>query len=107
MKKGRPALTLAALAAVGAADRVAETMLRESTSLGVRWTRVTRTERPRRVVEVSTRYGVVPVKVGEGPFGPEVAKPEFDACARVAAAAGVPVREVLTAALEAWGRRRG
>jgi len=98
MKKGRPALTIAALAPVERADAVAHAMLRETTTLGVRRTHVTRAERPRRTVTVETAYGPIPVKVAEGPFGPPQAKPEFDACARAARAHGVPVREVVRAA---------
>ncbi len=104
MKKGRPALTLAALAPRDAADRVADVMLRETSSIGLRRTPVTRTERPRRVVEVETRFGAIPVKISEGPYGAPQLKPEFDACAERARAAGVPVREVIAAALEAATR---
>ena len=82
MKKGRPALTLSALAPLEHADAVAHAMLRETTSLGVRRYDVSRAERPRRMVEVDTPYGRIPVKVAEGPFGPPQMKPEFDACAR-------------------------
>jgi len=98
MKKGRPAITVAALAPVEHADAVAHAMLRETTTLGVRRTPVTRAERPRRTVTVETAYGPIPVKLAEGPFGPPQAKPEFDACARAARAHGVPVREVVRAA---------
>jgi uncharacterized protein (TIGR00299 family) protein len=98
MKKGRPALTLSALAHVEHADAVAYAMLRETTSLGVRRIDATRTERPRRMVEVDTPYGRIPVKVAEGPYGPPQVKPEFDACLAAARAHGVPVREVLRAA---------
>jgi uncharacterized protein (DUF111 family) len=45
------------------------------------------------------------VKVGEGPFGPPQAKPEFDACATAARVHGVPVREVVLAAMSAWKAR--
>jgi hypothetical protein len=98
MKKGRPALTLSALAATDRADAVEHALLRETTSLGVRRYAVARAERPRRMVAVETPYGVIPVKVAEGPYGPPQAKPEFDACAAAARAHGVPVREVLRAA---------
>ena len=101
MKKGRPALTISALAAVERADAVAHAMLRETTSLGVRRYEVTRAERPRRMIEVETAYGRIPVKVAEGPFGPPQVKPEFDACAAAARAHGVPVREVVRAAIAA------
>ncbi len=102
MKKGRPAITVSAIAPSARADAVAATLLGETTSLGVRRYEVDRMERPRRVVELVTKFGTIPVKVSEGPFGPPQVKPEFDACARAAAAHGVPVREVITATLEAF-----
>jgi len=102
MKKGRPALTLSALAPVALAEVVGSAMLRETTSLGVRRYDVVRSERPRRMVQVETPYGVIPVKVAEGPFGPPQAKPEFEACAEAARAHGVPVREVLRAVMSSW-----
>jgi uncharacterized protein (DUF111 family) len=101
MKKGRPALTLSALAPSALADAVAAALLTETTSIGVRRTPVTRTERPRHHVTVPTAFGPIPVKVSEGPFGPPQRKPEFDACAAAARAHGVPVREVIAAALAA------
>jgi pyridinium-3,5-bisthiocarboxylic acid mononucleotide nickel chelatase len=100
MKKGRPALTLAAIGPSERADALAQAMLRETSSIGVRILPLRRVERPRHVVEVSTPYGAIPVKVSGGPFGPPVVKPEFDACARAAAVANVTVREVISAALE-------
>jgi uncharacterized protein (TIGR00299 family) protein len=101
MKKGRPALTLCALAAAPQADAVAAAMLRETTSIGVRRVPVTRTERPRRTLSVPTAYGSIRVKISEGPFGPPQIKPELDDCAAAARTHGVPVREVLAAALAA------
>ncbi|MBN2195903.1 MAG: nickel pincer cofactor biosynthesis protein LarC [Polyangiaceae bacterium] len=101
MKKGRPALTVAALATTALADAVAAVLLSETSSLGVRRTPITRIERPRRTVTVETGFGNVPVKVSEGPFGPPTIKPEFSACVAAAKEAGVPVREVLAAVLAA------
>jgi uncharacterized protein (DUF111 family) len=104
MKKGRPALTISALAPLERADAVAHAMLRETTTLGVRRHLVTRAERPRRTVNVETPYGVLAVKLAEGPFGPAQAKPEFDACLQAARLHGVPVREVVRAATAAAAR---
>jgi hypothetical protein len=101
MKKGRPALMLSALAPEALADAIAHSMIRETTSLGVRRHAVSRLERPRRMVDVQTPFGPVPVKIAGGPFGPVQAKPEFDACLALARAHGVPVREVIRAALVA------
>jgi uncharacterized protein (TIGR00299 family) protein len=104
MKKGRPGLVLSALGRASAADVLSALILRETTSLGVRRLPAGRLERPRRIVEVETRFGRIPVKVSEGPYGPPQAKPEFDACERAARAAGVPVREVLAEAVATWSR---
>ena len=73
----------------------------ETTTIGVRRIPVTRTERPRRSVTVSTAFGPIRVKISEGPFGPPQIKPEFDECASAARTHGVPVREVIAAALAA------
>ncbi|HEY6562243.1 MAG TPA: nickel pincer cofactor biosynthesis protein LarC [Polyangiaceae bacterium] len=99
MKKGRPALTLSVLVGRAEAAQFAELLLRETSSIGVRYYPVDRVERARRLVSVSTRFGLLPVKISEGRGGPVQLKPEFDACAEAARAAGVPVREVLIEAL--------
>jgi hypothetical protein len=99
MKKGRPALILSALSTRAQADAVAFAMLRDTTTIGLRRYEVSRVERPRRVVEVETRFGKIPVKIAEGGYGPAQIKPEIDACIEAARAHGVPVREVLRAAM--------
>jgi uncharacterized protein (TIGR00299 family) protein len=107
MKKGRPGLVISALCRAELADTMGAALLRETTSLGVRRLAVTRVERPRRVVDVETRFGRIPVKVSEGPYGAPQVKPEFDACAAAAARAGVSVREVISEALLVYGRAAG
>jgi uncharacterized protein (DUF111 family) len=76
-------------------------VLRETSSIGVRITEVNRVERPRHEHHVRTRFGEIPVKTSEGPYGAPVVKPEFDACAAIAARERVPVRVVLAEALRA------
>ena len=105
MKKGRPGVVLGVLCAASAAEAMAAVVLRETTTIGVRFTEWDRIERPRRTVEVETLYGKIPLKVAEGPFGPPQIKPEYDACAAAARAHGVPVRVVITAALVAASER--
>ncbi|MDF3068356.1 MAG: uncharacterized protein K0R38_3957 [Polyangiaceae bacterium] len=101
MKKGRPGLLLSALATPAHVAVIESVLLAETSSLGVRRYGVTRTERPRELIEVETEFGRLPVKVARGPYGPPQIKPEFDACAAAAAAHSVPVRVVLAAALSA------
>jgi pyridinium-3,5-bisthiocarboxylic acid mononucleotide nickel chelatase len=99
MKKGRPGVVLSAIVGPRDALRISELILRETTTLGVRRTVAARVERPRRMVEVQTRFGDVPVKVAEGPYGPAQYKPEFDVCVLLADQHQVPVREVIAEAL--------
>jgi uncharacterized protein (TIGR00299 family) protein len=101
MKKGRPGVVLGVLCDASARDALAAVVLRETTTIGVRFSEVSRIERPRRTLEVDTPYGKVPVKIAEGPYGPPQIKPEWDACAAAAKAHGVPVRVVIAAALSA------
>ncbi len=105
MKKGRPALTISVMTTVDKAEALANVMLRETTSLGVRRYEVARSERPRHIEMVETPYGDIPVKVALGPHGPPQIKPEFDACVRASRAHDVPVREVLRAALVSASRK--
>ena len=97
---------LGALVEAGRADEIAKVILRESTSLGVRRYPVDRVERPRRIENVSTKFGPIPVKVAGGPFGPPQRKPELDACVVAARAHRVPVRQVIEAALIASANLR-
>jgi len=102
MKKGRPALVLSALAEDTTRDDVIAAILRETTTIGVRYSQRQRTVLERRTVEVSTKYGPIPVKVAYD--GPTVrnAAPEYEACAAAAKSHGVPVKSVFAAALAAY-----
>jgi pyridinium-3,5-bisthiocarboxylic acid mononucleotide nickel chelatase len=102
MKKGRPALTLSALAPTDKRDDVIAAFLRETTTIGVRYTELQRTMLERRMVEVDTRYGKIPVKVAMEGEAVRNAAPEYEACAAAARAHNVPVKAVYSAALAAY-----
>ncbi|MFO0662722.1 MAG: nickel pincer cofactor biosynthesis protein LarC [Polyangiaceae bacterium] len=101
MKKGRPGVTLSLLCREADVGRLSARLLAESTSLGVRCERVSRFERPRRMIEVTTRFGKVAVKVSEGPYGAPQVKPEYEDCQARAKEHLVTVREVMQASLVA------
>ncbi|MFL5369378.1 MAG: nickel pincer cofactor biosynthesis protein LarC, partial [Myxococcales bacterium] len=65
MKKGRPGHLFGALVADAGRGAVEEAIFRETSTLGIRATRVDRTALDRKVVEVSTEYGTVRVKLGK------------------------------------------
>jgi hypothetical protein len=93
MKKGRPAILLAALADPSDEDAVARAILRETTTIGVR----VRTERrhvlPRTHATVDTPYG--PVRVKEVRLdGATRVRAEYDDLLRIARERGLPLPEV-------------
>lgn len=103
-KKGRPALTLQALAPPGLAQAVGQAMLAHSSTIGVRHRLEERWVLPRRLESVQTLYGPVKIKVVEPPGQPVRATPEHEDCAALAREVGVSVGEVHQAALAAWRR---
>ncbi|MGD9497053.1 MAG: nickel pincer cofactor biosynthesis protein LarC [Armatimonadota bacterium] len=101
MKKGRPALLIRALCVPERADAVAEALLRETTSLGVRLAPMERRCLRREQVTVKTAYGPISVKVGYLAGRPITASPEYEDCRRAASEHGVPLKEVYAAATAA------
>jgi len=102
MKKGRPAHTVSALADVALADQVAAILLSETGSLGLRGKTMERWPSSRGDGQVEVDGVPVRVKVGAGRV-----KVEHDDAARAARRTGLPLREVVSRAEEAWRRRLG
>ena len=102
MKKGRPAYTVSTLVDPTLADQVAAVLQAETGSLGVRGQTLERWPSAR--VGGRVEVGGVPVriKVGAGRV-----KVEHDDAARAARRTGLPLREVVFRAEEAWRRRIG
>ena len=81
-------------------------MLRETTTIGVRFDRVERTVLERELVLIETEFGPLTMKLARDAAGEVVnAAPEHDACAAAAARAGVPLKHVYAAAIAAWHHR--
>jgi uncharacterized protein (TIGR00299 family) protein len=101
MKKGRPGIVLSALARPGDEAAVARAMLEETSTLGVRLSRLHRyeLEREERIVEVDG--GAVRVKIGWLDGRVVNVAPEHDDCAALARASGRSVKSVWAAALAA------
>ncbi|MDB4963041.1 MAG: hypothetical protein JWP01_3040 [Myxococcales bacterium] len=106
MKKGRPAFQLSALADRATRDAVIGAILRETTTIGVRYAPRERTVLSRHSVEVATRYGAIPIKVARDGAVIANAAPEYEACAAAAKLHGVPVKLVFAAALAAFDSTR-
>lgn len=105
MKKGRPAVVVEVLCRPADAPQLRDLLFQQTTTLGIRESRVTRWALPRTFQTVSTSYGDVRVKIGlPAASGPKIA-PEHDDCLRLAKEQGVSVREVWLAAVQAVQRR--
>lgn len=105
MKKGRPGHLVGVLTDGEHHAALIETLLTETTTLGVREHVVTRTALERRHETVQTKWGPVRVKLGLRGDAVLNATPEFEDCRALAALVKVPVKDVQAAALTAWHSR--
>lgn len=97
MKKNRPGVLLSVLAPVEQEAALADLLLRETTTLGVRVRTARRHIARREIRSVDTEYGPAQVKLkwmGEQVLG---AVPEYEDCRLLAERAGAPVRLVYEA----------
>ncbi len=94
MKKNRPAVMLSVLAPADIESKLAEIIMRETSTLGIRVRPVYRHIAGRDMVEFESSYGKVRVKVKR--FEDEVVSiaPEYDECKKIAAEKGIPLRDV-------------
>lgn len=101
MKKGRPAVQLACLAHPAELERLARLMVRETPTLGVRWSTMERLAAERRSFTVETPWGQVRLKQKLLDGRVVASAPEYEDCAALARSAGVPLAQVYQAALQA------
>lgn len=101
MKKGRPATRISVLAPLDREEKMARTLLLETTALGVRRYRIERRMLTRQSVTVETEFGTLAVKIGILNGAVVNRAPEYEVCRRVAREKGVPLKEVYEAAIRA------
>lgn len=97
MKKSRRGTRLEVLCISSDRSAIAEIILTETASLGVRWHSVLRTKLPRTIETVETEWGPIRVKVARTAYGPR-AVPEYDDCRAAAVASGVPLLQIIETA---------
>ena len=106
MKKGRPAVTVAALCAAAALDPVRRVLLTRSSTIGVRETPVARTVLERTETTVEVEGHAVRVKSALLDGAAVNVMPEYDDVLELAALLGRPPKQVLltahAAALHLW-----
>ena len=103
MKKGRPGFCLQVICRVLDGPLLKQTLLDNTTAIGLRFRHEQRLTLAREQVTIQTSWGPVLAKRVQTPAGPKV-YPEFEACRVVAEKHGIPLeqvyREIITRAWE-------
>jgi uncharacterized protein (TIGR00299 family) protein len=94
MKKNRPAVMLSVLAPPEAEGKIVDTLLRETSTLGLRRQMVGRHESEREIVAFDSSLGRVMVKVKRFRGARIGLSPEFEDCRRLAQEHGLPLQDV-------------
>jgi len=95
MKKGRPGHLISVMSPPELAPRLADHLLRHSTTLGVRMSTAQRVTAQRRIIEVRTDLGTAHVKVKEIGGKPVDVAPEYEDCRRISRQTGADLRDVM------------
>ncbi len=101
MKKGRPGFLLSVLTTIYEMDRLQDTIYKETTTFGVRRTRVGKDVLARQWVAVHVAGQRVHVKIGLRGSQVTTVAPEYEDARRAALASGMSLKDVYAAALQA------
>jgi uncharacterized protein (TIGR00299 family) protein len=106
MKKNRPGTLLTVIAAPERLPQISDIIFRETTTIGLRHSEVTRECLEREIVTVDTPVGAIRFKIARRDGRILNAVPEFEDCARLAAAKNLSVKEVQALAVSAYRASR-
>ncbi|MEW8974305.1 MAG: nickel insertion protein [Tissierellaceae bacterium] len=93
MKKNRPAIKLEVICGEKERDIIKEIIFKETSTIGIREFRASRTIMEREIIKVKTSYGDIRVKKSSFKDITKYA-PEYEDCKEVAERFGIPLREV-------------
>ena len=94
MKKNRPAVKVSVLCAEGDEPKFINILLSESSTFGIRKTKVTKEMLVRKTGQIETRFGKVRIKYGYLNGALVKSKPEYDDIRRLAEKNNLPVNDV-------------
>ncbi|PAV30619.1 hypothetical protein CIL05_05825 [Virgibacillus profundi] len=94
MKKNRPGILLQLLCSNNNINKMKEILLKETTTLGVRYYPLTVHRSERIFTKVETRWGTVTVKQGVSNGEVFQSSPEFEDCKAIAEQHGIPLKKV-------------
>lgn len=103
MKKNRPGTLLTLICTPERIGEFADFLMRETTTIGLRWRIDNRIKAHRSIKEVPTLYGPIKVKVAEVNGSVINVTPEYEDCKRLALEKKVPLKEIMEQARIAAG----
>ena len=106
MKKSRPGMLLTVLCEPGNANKLAQLIFTETTTLGVRRREENRRTLARRWENVETQWGAVRIKIASMNGTVTNYAPEYEDCRRIATEHHVPLKTVMGGAIEVYLRDR-
>ncbi len=95
MKKNRPGTLITVICSPEMVEKVAELLIRETTTIGVRWRMEQRIKAHRTIRTIPTQYGPIRFKMAQ--IGEEIVNltPEYEDCKRVAIEKELPLKQVM------------
>ncbi len=106
MKKNRPGTLVTVICPPDMVGEVSDLLMRETTTIGLRWRIDNRIKAQRVIKEIRTSYGTVRIKVARA--GDKIINiaPEYEDCKRLAIERNVPLKDVMAAAQSAATQER-
>ena len=95
MKKNRPGTLLSVICSPDSVGRFSDILMKESTTIGLRWRSENRIKARREILELDTRYGPIHVKIAKNQGRIINLTPEYDECKKVALEKKVPLKKVM------------
>lgn len=97
MKKGRPGVKLTVICDNNMRDYLLNVLLKETTTIGVRYYETSRVVMERDFRRIDTKHGTIKLKISQ--YGNAVSKstPEYEDCKRIASQKEIPLLEVFEA----------
>ncbi|MDM8552865.1 nickel pincer cofactor biosynthesis protein LarC [Desulfobacterales bacterium HSG2] len=98
MKKNRPGTLITVICRPETVGKFSDFLIRETTTIGLRWRTDRRIKAQRTIEEVETEYGVIRFKTARVAGEVVNVSPEYEDCRRAALEEKVPLKEVMKAA---------